>query len=185
MSSTHTWLSYREAGPADTEALLALGRLAYGTHAAVLGAAHAAEMDRRLADRAALEDLMSYATAFVAVQGRRLAGMAFYVPSGHPSAFFSADWCSLRRLAVHPALRGRGIARELVSRCIARAAGQQTMALYTGEFMRAARALYEDMGFVQLRRIDNMFGQPYWLYVLDLRRRGRAAGGGAGGKTME
>jgi predicted N-acetyltransferase YhbS len=54
-----------------------------------------------------------------------------------------------RALAVDPAARAQGTARALVSAVIARAmrAGADELCLHTGEFMTAAVALYEALGF--------------------------------------
>jgi GNAT superfamily N-acetyltransferase len=62
-----------------------------------------------------------------------------------------ADWPEVRLVAVDPAVRGRGIARALVTECIrrARAAGAGWLGLHTSRTMSAAKRLYESMGFVR------------------------------------
>ncbi|MBW3588155.1 MAG: GNAT family N-acetyltransferase [Actinobacteria bacterium] len=62
------------------------------------------------------------------------------------------NWAVLRKVAVAPDLRGRGIGRLLVEGCIDRAMSLEspTLALRTMEFMRTARSMYERMGFAYL-----------------------------------
>jgi ribosomal protein S18 acetylase RimI-like enzyme len=64
--------------------------------------------------------------------------------------------CYLAELYVVPERRGRGLGRALMEAAIelARRAGADTMDLGTAEDDRAARALYESMGF------DNRGGKP-------------------------
>ena len=64
--------------------------------------------------------------------------------------------CYLAELYVVPERRGRGLGRALMEAAIelARSEGADTMDLGTGDDDRAARALYESMGF------DNRGGKP-------------------------
>jgi ribosomal protein S18 acetylase RimI-like enzyme len=59
------------------------------------------------------------------------------------------DEAHIRMLGVSTGYRGRGIARRLVSACIAtaRAAGKQRLTLDTAPVMTAAQHLYASMGF--------------------------------------
>jgi GNAT superfamily N-acetyltransferase len=64
--------------------------------------------------------------------------------------------CYLAELYVRPERRGEGLGRALMEAAIdlARSEGADTMDLGTGDDDRAARALYESMGF------DNRGGKP-------------------------
>lgn len=71
------------------------------------------------------------------------------------------EWSVLRRLAVHPESRRRGVGRHLVSACVDRARvwAAPALALRTMEFMVPARAMYERLGF----RYLNEFSEPPML----------------------
>lgn len=60
--------------------------------------------------------------------------------------------CEMKRLFVRRAFRGFGLGRLLVEQIVSRAgiAGYTTMLLDTLNDMEAARALYEDVGFVEV-----------------------------------
>lgn len=60
--------------------------------------------------------------------------------------------CEMKRLFVRRAFRGLGLGRLLVEQIVSRAdlAGYTTMLLDTLSDMEAARALYEDVGFVEV-----------------------------------
>ncbi|HEY6829431.1 MAG TPA: GNAT family N-acetyltransferase, partial [Gemmatimonadaceae bacterium] len=59
-------------------------------------------------------------------------------------------------VAVAPEARGRGIARALVEECIrrARVQGAKEVGLHTSRSMRAAMAMYADLGFVRAPERD-------------------------------
>lgn len=62
----------------------------------------------------------------------------------------------IRLVAVAPETRGRGIAKALVEECIrrARAQGATEVGLHTSRSMRAAIAMYADLGFVRAPERD-------------------------------
>lgn len=60
--------------------------------------------------------------------------------------------CEMKRLFVRPAYRGFGLGRQLVEQVMTRAAlaGYTSMLLDTLSDMEAARALYQEVGFVEV-----------------------------------
>lgn len=163
-------LNYRRATASDAVAIRELSLASYGQFAAVLSPEHWAKMRQGLTDDAGLQLLMDTAVTFVCDTGSELVGVVFLVPSGNPTPIYPADWAYIRRLGVHPAYRGRAIARHLTTMCItgARLAGEHILGLHTSTIMPDARRLYERLGFLQVQELA-LLGQQYWLYRLDLR----------------
>ncbi|MGH3799636.1 MAG: GNAT family N-acetyltransferase [Pseudonocardiaceae bacterium] len=95
----------------------------------------------------------------VAQLGDQLAGTVTYLPPG-PKDYqrVPPGWAVIRVLGVHPALRGRGVARALTDDCLAlaRADHAPAVGLHTAEMMVAARALYDSAGFVRLREFTHL-----------------------------
>lgn len=73
----------------------------------------------------------------------------------------SAERSEMKRLYVRDAWRGKGLGRALAVFCVseARVAGYKNMCLDTLGHLHAARALYFDMGFVEI--------EPYYENPLD------------------
>jgi ribosomal protein S18 acetylase RimI-like enzyme len=65
-------------------------------------------------------------------------------------------WPELRLLAVAPEARGLGVGQLLVDECVIRArrAGAAALGLHTSRSMRAAKRMYERMGFVRVPEHD-------------------------------
>jgi ribosomal protein S18 acetylase RimI-like enzyme len=100
-----------------------------------------------------------------------IVGSVGYCPAGKGNPeIFPQDWAGLLVLAVAPAHRGRGIAKTLVSACIAcaRDDSAQVIGLFTSELMTGAQQLYESIGFRRERELPPKLGLRYWRYKLDL-----------------
>lgn len=115
-------------------------------------------------------NLLAKSTCFVARHENEIIGMAFLLPSGNPIDVYEAEWCSIRLVAVHPSHQGKQLAKTLTQMCINHAInnGEKTIALHTSSMMPAAMRVYQSFGFKVVRNIGERFGQPYFLYTLDL-----------------
>ncbi len=110
--------------------------------------------------------------------GGQLAGTVTYLPPG-PKDYqrVPPEWAGIRVLGVDPALRGRGVARALTEDCLAlaRADHAPAVALHTAEMMVAARALYEQAGFVRQREFTHL-DLCFVIYMRTLRGPALATG---------
>lgn len=121
----------------------------------------------------------------------RIAALGRWVRYDKPTVAVNAD---VQQVMVHPAARGRGLARLLVAALVAdaRAAGVETLTLDVRGNNHAAMALYESLGFSVCGRLPDFVavGDERWdrvLYRRDLRspdaavqrRGGRPFGAGA------
>ena len=157
----------------------------------------ARESEREAADRIARTAFAEYEAAFpdwipllrtghpmanLALDGELLVadedgvivGTVGYLPPGRSrDDVFQPDWAVLRMMAVHPAHRGRGIARALVDECAHRARrdGAHALALYTSPAMKTAVELYRRVGFQYRFAIPPVIGMPAEVYTLDLITR--------------
>ncbi|MDJ0339599.1 GNAT family N-acetyltransferase [Cryobacterium sp. PH31-O1] len=83
-------------------------------------------------------------------------GMAALVPLSSRE-----DTAELKRLFVHSAARGRGVAGRLLDRIEADAAGRgiRSLALETGTLQHAAMALYRGRGYEQIELFGQYIGE--------------------------
>lgn len=131
-----------------------------------------AESDRWLAERVA--EVAAGRSRFALVSaGGRLAGIGRWSWYASPTVAVNAD---VRQVMVHPAARGRGLARVLVGGLVddARARGVETLTLDVRGNNHVAMALYEAYGFEAVGRLPDFVavGDERWdrvLYRLDLR----------------
>ena len=81
---------------------------------------------------------------FVALEGGRVIGTGAVAPH-------APGEMELAKLAVHPAARGRGVARRLANACLAyaREQGARRLVLVSSSRLQAALRLYESLGFVR------------------------------------
>ena len=110
-----------------------------------------------LADLLDLETHASQGPLIAAeVAGRIMGFAAFYPDATVQGVGWPSGWASGRALAVHPAARGHGVARELIATCerLAREAGAPVFAFHTASFMTGAIALYERLGYCRAPEFD-------------------------------
>jgi ribosomal protein S18 acetylase RimI-like enzyme len=94
----------------------------------------------------------------VAVAGGVIEGVIKFYPEASQSGM--GHWPpgvgAIRILAVSPAARGRGYGTLLAAECLGRARERRisTIFLFTGEFMHAARHIYEKLGFQRAPEFD-------------------------------
>ena len=105
--------------------------------------------------------------------GGRVAGIGRWTRYAKPAVAVNAD---IQQVMVHPAARGRGLARRLVAALVddARARGVETLTLDVRGNNHAAMALYETLGFQVSGRLPDFVAvdDERWdrvLYRLDLR----------------
>jgi predicted N-acetyltransferase YhbS len=104
-----------------------------------------------------LSDHWHEAEVLVVEVGGQIAGsVLFYADASTEGLGLPQSWSGFRRLAVHPRMRGRGLGRSLAQACIdkARRRHAPTVGIHTATFMRAARRLYEQMGFRRCAEFD-------------------------------
>ena len=114
------------------------------------------------ADEAQLADpeghfLATGGQIFVALDDHEeVVGTCAVVPHGEEGE------CEIAKLAVDPAARGQGIARQLVECCLtwARAMGFRRAILVSNHQLLAARALYESVGF-EYGPVPPLFTEEY------------------------
>ena len=127
----------------------------YGAAGEVAVAGYAEVYDDLGYYEARLRDVATRATGgvvLVALDGDEVVGTVTYV-SGAASPLATRQQKegegSIRMLAISPAHKRRGIGRALSLACVerARAGGKQAVIVHADEVMRAARTLYEGLGF--------------------------------------
>ena len=165
-------LIYRTASVNDKIQLKELALISYGQFAGVLSPANWEIMKGNINNDDNFNFLLNRATIFVCEKNCQIIGVAYFIPSGNPTAIFENEWSYIRMVGVHPQYRGLGIAKTLTQMCLDRAkkTNEKTIALHTSEFMDAARHIYESAGFVVLKEIGQLYGRQYWIYTLDVNK---------------
>jgi predicted N-acetyltransferase YhbS len=147
-------VTVREAAPADHPAIHDVIVAAYGEYAAVLPPPI---FDRYLADVADVSAHARTGRLFVAERAGTIVGSVSFFDEARAEGFdWPPGWAGLRALGVDPAARGLGVGRALMraSHGRALALGAPVLCLHTGEFMTAAIAMYEAMGFRRVPEFD-------------------------------
>lgn len=110
----------------------------------------------------------------VATEDGGIRGVVKFYPEASQSALgtWPAGAAAIRILAVHPQYRGHGLGLLLAQECLRRARALKipVIFLYTGEFMHAARHIYEKLGFKRAPEFDRSPGPI--AYRLDMRGKG-------------
>jgi predicted N-acetyltransferase YhbS len=104
-----------------------------------------------------LSDHWHEAEVLVAEVGGRIGGSVLLYADASTDGFgLPQSWSGFGKLAVHPRIRNRGLGRSLTRACIdsARRQGAPTVGIHTALFMRAARHIYEHMGFRRCPEFD-------------------------------
>ncbi|HKV99882.1 MAG TPA: GNAT family N-acetyltransferase [Vicinamibacterales bacterium] len=120
---------------------------------------------RNIAERARASEFLVYRA------GGEIVGSVAYCPAGRGDpAMFAPQMAAILLLAVHPAHRGRGIARALTRACIDRARRDraQAIALFTSDMMQSAQHLYRTLGFREEFELPPRYGVRYVRFVLPL-----------------
>ena len=153
-------MSIREAGADDADAD-AIGRLLHDFNTEYDEATPGPEW---IAAR--VRELLAAGEIVVLLTGEGPDGLALF--RFRPSLWTAGLECYLAELYVVPALRGRGLGRELMNEVLAtaRARGADYMDLNTSEDDTAARSLYASLGFTY--REGGPEGPPNYYYELDL-----------------
>jgi len=141
----------RPARTTDRGAIARLTLAAYREYASVMAPDAWHALDQAI--RSSLTDDTNVTRLVAELDGAIVGSAALYAPdsAAYGSLASLTPWPEVRLVAVDPSVRGRGVARALVDECIRRARenGADTLGLHTSRSMRAAKQLYERMGFVR------------------------------------
>jgi ribosomal protein S18 acetylase RimI-like enzyme len=153
--------------PVQPEEYVPLGELTVAAyHSLPDEMRHQHTYDQRLRD-VATRARTSCVLVAVGPAGELLGGVTYVSGPDDPySEELSEGEAGIRMLAVDPALHGRGVGRALTEACIerARAAGRRRIILHTGDWMAAAKHLYESIGFQRETAID--FSPAPGIYLI-------------------
>lgn len=131
--------------------------LSVAAYAEYRGEVPASVFDSYIDDLRRLTDQWHEAEVLVAEVGRRIEGsVLFYADASTEDLGLPRGWSGFRKLGVHPRMRGHGLGRSLTEACIERARRLHapTVGLHTVSFMRAARRIYEQIGFRRCTEFD-------------------------------
>jgi predicted N-acetyltransferase YhbS len=151
---SRTGVEVRDAGQSDLPAARRVLLAAYQEYAAALPPA---VFGRYLTDILDVEGPAGSGRVLLAVHGGRVVGTVTFYPDASQEGFgWPPGWAGLRALGVEPAARGQGVGQALVRACLerARTAAAPVLCLHTAEFMTAAVAMYERLGFRRAPAFD-------------------------------
>jgi GNAT superfamily N-acetyltransferase len=141
----------RTARPDERDVIARLTRDAYAEYARVMEPSAWAALDAAV--ESSLADDTDVTRIVAERDGTIVGSAALYAPdaAAYGNLASAAPWPEVRLVAVSPSARGRGVARALVEECARRARqnGAIALGLHTSRSMRAAKRLYEQLGFVR------------------------------------
>ena len=122
------------------------------------GAGSDSILDAYLADLLDVQSRFKTAETYVAVQDEMIVGSVAFYPDVVLEGWSNlpAGWAGFRSLAVDPHVRGVGIGRGLVERCLERAreVGAPTLGIHTVALLVDAVRLYERLRFSRCPEFD-------------------------------
>lgn len=162
--------TFRIGTTEDIPQLISLGLDSYGQFKSELTPENWRKMEDSLSSSQTYLDLLSSSTCFICELKGTIIGMAYLILSGNPTDIYQSNWSYIRFVGVHPNLKGLGIGKELIQRCIdfAQENNETTIALHTADMMHAARSIYKKAGFKLKRKLSPRFGKNYDLFLLEL-----------------
>ena len=160
MSSTSEDLEIRPALPSERQRALEITLAAYVEYERVLRPEYWESYRQHIVDTLTAD--LGEGQQLVAESGGSVVGTTLFYPPGTSfgedveDAAMSPDCPEVRLLAVAPEGRGLGVGRALMVACVdrARKSGAPGLVLHTMAMMKAARSLYDDMGFVRAPELD-------------------------------
>ncbi|HEV8514825.1 MAG TPA: GNAT family N-acetyltransferase [Cyclobacteriaceae bacterium] len=163
-------MKYRAGNSDDVAGLQKLALISYGQFQNTLTEENWNRLRAHIINESLFPNLLKTSKGFVCEHEHEIIGMAFLVPKGNPTEIFEEDWSYIRMVGVHPRFGGKGIGKTLTQMCIdfARSSGEKIIALHTSEFMNAARHIYENLGFKQIKELEPRYEKRYWIYKLEL-----------------
>jgi GNAT superfamily N-acetyltransferase len=144
----------RDAMPADYPAIRDVVIAAYRQYADLIARDI---FSPYLADLLDLERHARHGRLLVVGADGRVRGFAAFYPDASVQRFgLPPGWATGRALAVHPDVRGHGVARALIAAAerLAREVGAPVFAFHTASFMTNAIALYDRLGYHRAPEFD-------------------------------
>ena len=148
------FLFIRDAVPADYPAIRAVIAAAYSQYAYLI---KREVFEPYLAEVLDVERHARHGRWFIVENDGQVRGAGAFYPDASVQGFgLPPGWAGGRALAVHPAARGRGVARALLATCerLARDSGAPAFAFHTASFMTSAIAVYERLGYRRAPEFD-------------------------------
>lgn len=159
----------REAEQRDLDRVVAVLRAANAEFELVLPPAfYRAYLANVLDVRSRLQD----SQLLVAERDERIVGAITLYPNASREGWgWPPEWTGIRAVAVEPRSRGLGIGRRLAQDCIdrSRSLGAPAVCLHTGDFMEAAMAMYERLGFRRVPEFDRAAADLFEADAADRR----------------